>query len=77
MAGLRIKAKAGIGRTMNADDNPSFEEWFKRVDNLLSRHIGIGADDLVDIDYTSLYDDRVRPIHAANKALKASGADLF
>ena len=72
---VRIKAKAGISRYMDASDTPTFEAWLQRVDNLLLRYLVIGTEYLVDIDYMSLYDDRVRPIHAANKAIKASGGD--
>ena len=72
-----IKVKAGTPQTMDAGDNPTFDQWFKRVDAVIVRHFGIGADDLPDIDYMSLYEERVRPIRAANKALRNAGADYF
>lgn len=71
-----IKVKPGIPRHLDVNDNPSFDEWFKRVDRFVSRNFGVGLDDLPDCDYLSWYDDRLRPIHAANKALKNAGAEI-
>ena len=72
-----IKVKPGVPQTLDAGDNPSFGEWMKRIDGYLIRNIGVSTGDLEDCPYMDWYEDRVRPIRAANKALKRAGADLY
>ena len=74
---VTIKVKAGVPQCLDAGDNPSFAEWRRRVDGLLSRHIGLSGDDLEDMPWMRWYEGRVRPIRAANRALKRSGGDCF
>lgn len=74
---MLIKVKPGIPRHLDTGDNPSFDEWLKRVDRFVTRNFGIGLDDLPDVDYMDMYENRVRPIYAANKALRNAGADYF
>ena len=67
---ITIKVKKGIPMLMDDTDRPTFEEWMARVDRLVSRHVGISVYDLEDAPFMEWYEDRVRPIRAANKALK-------
>jgi hypothetical protein len=71
---MLLKVKKGIGMKLDADDNPTFNEWLARVDKFLVRAIGLTHDDLADCNYADWFDARIRPIRAANKALKANGA---
>lgn len=72
---VQIKVKKGVPRTMGENDNPSFDEWFSRVGKVLSAYSGVSVGDLPDMDYRKMYDRRLRPIHAANKALKNAQDD--
>jgi len=71
-----LKVKPGVGQKLDAGDNPTFEEWMKRVDKFLA-YRWLCADDLPDCDYRTWYANRVRPIRAANRALKNAGGDLY
>ena len=70
MQGILLKVKPGVPKTMDADDNPTFERWLQRVDQLLERCRGLSYQDLPDCNYRDWYERRMRPIHAANKALR-------
>jgi hypothetical protein len=70
---MLLKVKKGIGMKMDATDNPTFEQWMVRVDKLLVRACGLSSADLADCMYHDWFDARIRPIRAANKALKANG----
>ena len=70
MKAPRITIKPGVPRYLDDDDNPSFDEWESRVDRIMTKYIGIGLHDLPDCPTREWYDDRVRPIRAANKALR-------
>lgn len=70
-----IKVKPGTPLTMNPDDNSTFEEWMLRVNNIFERARGISAYDLPDCPYHDWYDARVRPIRAANRALRIAGGE--
>jgi hypothetical protein len=74
---ITVRVRKGTPYFLDANDNPTFEGWMGRVDHLLRRAIGLSADDLPDCPWRDWYEERVRPIRAANKALKAAGADLF
>jgi len=64
----QMKVKKGTPRTM---DTPcTFEQWKQRIDNLLAHVYGITSDDLPDCTWRDWYDDGLRPIYAANRALK-------
>ena len=70
-----IKIKAGVPQKMDDNDHRTFGEWMEAVDGLLVHCAGISAYDLPDCTYHDWYDDRIRPIRAANRALKWAGAD--
>ena len=74
---LRIKVKPGVTQQMDDTDQPTFDQWMSRIDRLVSRVIGLSIYDLDDCRYRDWYDERIRPIHAANRALKHAGADNF
>jgi hypothetical protein len=69
MKAPRIKIKAGTPRQMNADDDCTLEFYCQRVDAILRRAVGMSLYDLPDCPISDWYEDRVRPIYAANKAL--------
>jgi hypothetical protein len=52
-----LKVKAGVGRTLDEGDNPTFNEWMARVDKLLGCR-GLHSLDLPDCCYRDWYDDR-------------------
>jgi hypothetical protein len=72
---ITIKVKKGVPYTMDASDTSTFEEWFKKVDAYTVRYTGISIHDLPDAPYDRWFDSRVRPIRAANKALKLAQSD--
>ena len=74
---VSIKVKPGIPQLMDDTDHPTFETWCKRVDGFLTRYIGVSMDDLEDAPWRRWYDARLRPIRAANRALRRSGGALF
>ena len=73
---ILLKVKPGVSQKLDDGDNPTFEQWMKRVDKFLA-YRGLCADDLPDCRYDVWFDNRVRPIRAANRALKNAGGDLF
>lgn len=77
MTSLLLKVKAGVPVEMDDDDRPSFDAWMSRIDRVLIRYRGISVYDLEDCPFMSWYEDRIRPIRAANKALKRAGAHYF
>jgi hypothetical protein len=54
---------------MDKNDQPTYEEWLKRVDKLLDTFMGLKSADLSDAMWKDWYDERIRPIHAANRGL--------
>jgi hypothetical protein len=66
---MKIKVRPGVPHKMDTDDNRTFDQWMQAVDLLLSRCRGVSAYDLPDCPYRDWYDDGVRPIRAANRAL--------
>ena len=68
-----IKVKPGVPRLMDAADHSTFGEWMLRIDEILLRWRWVSVYDLPDCPYRDWYDHRVRPIRAANKALKLAG----
>ena len=73
---ILLKVKKGVPFCMDADDSRSFEEWMTEVDRLVWFR-GLSVYDLPDCCYRDWYDDRVRPIRAANRALKNAGGDVY
>jgi hypothetical protein len=69
-----IKVKPGVPHKLDDGDNPTFEEWMARIDGFIWKYAGCSVDDLPDCQYRLWYDGRVRPIRAANRALKSAGA---
>lgn len=76
----KLKVKPGTPRTLDAGDNPTYDEYFNRIDKFLVRFVGVSLHDLPDRPYVREWlDDRIRPIHAANKAISIinrSGSDF-
>ena len=70
---MLLKIKAGVPRTMDNADNPTFEVWMSRVDRFVQRAAGVSLDDLPDCQYDEWYEDRLRPIRAAQRALRNAG----
>ena len=66
---MRLKLRKGLPLGMDADDNPTYEQWMSRVDGIV-RAIGCSIYDLPDCNYLDWYNARLRPIRAANRALK-------
>lgn len=71
---MQIKVKSGITHTMDETDNPTFDEWMSRIDKLIWRFVGLSVHDLPDCQFRKWYDKRMRPIFAANRALKNAGS---
>ena len=72
--GLLLKVKKGVPQKMDRDDNRSFEGWMRAVDKLVG-YRGLSVYDLPDCCYRDWYDNRLRPIRAANRALKNAAGD--
>jgi len=71
-----LKVKPGVSQKLDVGDNPTFEQWMSRVDKFVG-YRGLSVYDLPDCNYKAWYDRRVRPIRAANRALKNAGGDLY
>lgn len=71
---VKIKVKSNTPQKLDPGDNPTFEKWCSRVDSLLSIHTGLGRDDLPDQPWQRWYEQRLRPIRAANRALRKADA---
>jgi len=69
-----IKVKLGTPYEMDAWQRPSFDEWMRAIENLIWKLRGISVYDLPDCPFDEWYDERLRPIRAANKALRRAGA---
>ena len=74
--GLLLKVKKGVGQKMDASDNRGFEDWMRAVDKLVG-YRGLSVYDLPDCCYRDWYDNRLRPIRAANRALKNAAGDYL
>jgi len=69
-----IKVKAGVPMKMDADQNPSFEEWLDRCDKLAFVARGLSIHDLPDVCWRDWYEERLRPVRAVNRALRYASA---
>ena len=67
---MKLKIKEGVPYEMDADDNPTFERWMERVDDVVWRAVGCSVLDLPDCDYWTWYDERLRPVRAAARAVR-------
>lgn len=47
-----------------------FEKWMGRVDQLVLKRIGVGADDIADMPWHDWYDDEMTPSQAARLAIE-------
>ncbi len=70
-----LKIKPGIPYELDADDNPTFEEWMQRIDRVVTRAVGLSIHDLPDCTFRDWYEERMRPVWAADAALRRA-ADL-
>ena len=71
MFGDLVIVKKGTPKSMKKDDNPTFDQWKKRVDRLISICAGgLISDDLPDQPYRDWYDTRLRPVWAAKRAVE-------
>ena len=50
----------------------TFEQWKKQVDKNISVFCGLTSDDLADCCYMQWYEDGVKPLSAAKRAIKNS-----
>jgi len=69
---ILLKIKPDVSWEMDDDDTSTFQEWMIRIDSILMHYRGVTTGDLPDIRYRDLYDERVRPVHAANEVLAES-----
>mgnify|MGYP001576480945 CR=1 FL=1 len=74
---MRINIPAGTPMVMDETDTITFEKWMERVDGLVMRHAGVSVYDLPDCSFHDWYDQRLRPIRAANKTLTMATEDLI
>ena len=50
------------------EDKPTFEEWFKECDKIVSNILGLGAEDLPDAQWIYYYHDDMTPFDAVDTA---------
>ena len=50
----------------------TFEDWKRKVNQIIESSMGISADDLPDCPYYDWYIDEISPSRAAAKAIKYS-----
>lgn len=53
-----------------------FQAWLERVEKVLDHLAGCSIHDLPDYCYRDAYDDGVRPVAAARRAIRAAGGDF-
>ncbi len=71
-----LKIKPGVPHELDPGDNPTFEEWMQRVDRVVTRAVGLSVYDLPDCRYRDWYDERMRPVWAADEALRKAADDM-
>ena len=47
-----------------------FTEWLRAVDHEVERQVGCSLSDLPDMDFTSMWEDDVKPKSAARRAIR-------
>lgn len=67
---MRIKIKQGVPHELDAGDDPTFERWMERVDSVVWRAAGVSVHDLPDCNYRIWYEERLRPVRAAARAVR-------
>ena len=67
---MKIKIKQGIPYEMDTTDNPSFNRWMERVDSVVWKSVGVSVHDLPDCDFRIWYEERLRPVRAAARAVR-------
>ena len=67
-----LKIKKGLPMTMDEGDQPSFEQWMERVDRFVQLACSVSVHDLVDQPYRDWFDARLRPVRAANRAIRGN-----
>ena len=65
-----ITIKKGVPYELDANDNPSFKCWMKRVDSVVWKMVGMSVHDLPDCNFRIWYDERLRPVRAAARAVR-------
>lgn len=75
MTALTIKVKQGVPQRMDVTDHSSFDEWMAKVISVMLRGAGIHPFDLEDMPWHTWYDSRLRPIRAANRALRRTQSE--
>ncbi len=68
-----MKIKPGTPRRLDDQDNPSFDEWMSRINRLIEHFHGLSVYDLPDCNYKDWYVSRLRPVWAAQRAIKNAG----
>jgi hypothetical protein len=48
----------------------TFEAWMQDVDNAVERLTGMSTNDLPDVCYRDMFEDGVKPVSAARKAIR-------
>ncbi len=74
---MRINVPADTPKVMDEKDQPTFEQWMERVDGLVMRHASVSIYDLPDCPYYDWYNQRLKPVRAANKVLTMATEDLI
>ena len=54
-------------------DRKDFQQWQRRVDELLAQICGLVSDDLPDFDYAAAYQSGESPAAVARQAIRAAG----
>jgi hypothetical protein len=50
-----------------------FETWMNKVDNILTRMIGLDSNDLPDQCYRDMFDDNMSPVQAVRQVQENEG----
>jgi len=50
------------------EDKPSFDEWYKECDKIVTGILGLGVDDLPDAQWMDYYHDDMSPFDAVDTA---------
>jgi hypothetical protein len=61
--------------TTPREKRPDFDKWMKLVDEAVYARIGCSVHDLPDMPYRDWYDEGLRALAAARKAIRAARDD--
>lgn len=67
---MKFKILPGVPYEMDAGDNPTFEKWMNRVDAYVWGGAGVSVHDLPGCDFRIWYEERLRPVRAADRAVR-------